>query len=378
MPGSNRSNGRVRLAPAIAGALGLWLLSILASCASQPPEQAAQPQASEAAPPVAAAVPEAAVRMALRPGPAVTSWQGWQTLDHGAALAAFRRSCASLGRREDLSGLTRPEDWQPVCDAARNAADPRAFFEAQFASLQVAQGEGLNTGYFEPELAGSRSPSPDYPYPLYKRPPELVEVPLGDFITDMKGRTIRGKVEKGRLVRFADRAAIEDGALAGRGLELAWVADPYEAFFLHVQGSGKLRLPDGSVMRVGYDGQNSHDYVGIGRRLLERGLLEPGQATMEGILAWMRANPAQGAALMRENGSFIFFRELEKDLAGPPGRNGRAGHRRGLGCRRPEIRATRCAAATGRQPAGRRQPAAQPAAQCADGGPGCRRCHQGA
>lgn len=229
-----------------------------------------------------------------------------------AALVAFRLSCSSVQRRVDSSGLTQNADWAAPCADARGWRDDDAlaFFTRHFATVQVGDGRAHATGYFEPEIAGSRTRAPGYDIPVYRRPPDLIEVDLGDFAKDLEGRKLRGRIEGNRLVRYADRAAIDAGALAGKGLEIAWAADGPEFFFLQIQGSGRLRLPDGSVMRIGYDSQNGHDYVGIGRLLRDRGELAPGQATMQGIIEYLRADPVRGAAVMRENPSWIFFREL--------------------------------------------------------------------
>jgi membrane-bound lytic murein transglycosylase A len=124
------------------------------------------------------------------------------------------------------------------------------------------------------------------------------------------GTLRRGRLENGAIIPYYERAEIEDGALAGRGLEIAWAADPIEFFFLQIQGSGRLRLPDGSVMRIGYAGQNGREYVGIGKLMKDRGLLGPGQTSMQGIVAWLREHPEEGRAIMRENKSYIFFQEL--------------------------------------------------------------------
>jgi membrane-bound lytic murein transglycosylase A len=235
------------------------------------------------------------------------------------ALKAFRISCPSVQRRTDQSGLTRPEDWRAACLAATGWPDGNAvsFFAENFELVQVGDGKAFATGYYEPEILGSRTQSDRYPVPVYKRPPDLAEIDLGAFSDSLKGKKIRGKVEGGSFVPYADRTAIEDGALAGRGLEIAWAADAAEFFFLQVQGSGRLRLPDGSVMRIGYDGQNGRDYTGIGKLMRDRGLLGPGQASMQGIVAYLNANPEQGRAIMRENKSWVFFRELTG--AGPIG-----------------------------------------------------------
>lgn len=228
------------------------------------------------------------------------------------ALAAFRISCPSVMRRADTSGLTQPGEWASACAAATNWPDGNAarFFADHFRAVQVGDGRGFATGYFEPEIAGSRTPAPGYAVPVYGRPTDLIDVDLGAFTPSLVGRRIRGRVEGQALVPYADRAAIDAGALAGRGLEIAWAADPVEFFFLQVQGSGRLRLPDGSVMRIGYAGQNGRDYVGIGRLLRDRGAIGPGEASMQGIMAYLRRQPDGGAAVMRENPSWVFFREL--------------------------------------------------------------------
>ena len=232
------------------------------------------------------------------------------------ALAAFRQSCPALLRRTDTSGLTRPSDWQPACDAARSA-DPgaaRAFFVRWFESVQVGDGRAFATGYYIPEIAGSRERRAGYETPVYGRPDDLVDVDLGQFSNDLKGKRIRGRVEGNSFVPYFDRTAIEQGSLARRAPVIAWAADPIELFFLQVQGSGILRLPDGATMRIGYDSQNGRDYTGIGALMRQRGLLAPGQASMQGITQWLRDHPDQGRDIMRENKSYVFFRELN----GPP------------------------------------------------------------
>ncbi|WP_310497316.1 MltA domain-containing protein, partial [Sandarakinorhabdus sp.] len=212
-----------------------------------------------------------------------------------AALAAFRKSCASLQKREDRSGLTQAGDWSAACTAAAKTTDAAAFFRLHFTALAIGAeaGKGFTTGYFEPEIAGSRVSAAGFPAPFYRRPADLIEADLGEFAADLKGRKLRGRIAGQRLVPYFDRAAIAAGALVGRGLELAWAADPFEAFFLEIQGSGRLRLPDGSIMRIGYDSQNGHGYVAIGRVLIDRGLLPKGGANMDAILGWLRANPAE-------------------------------------------------------------------------------------
>lgn len=261
--------------------------------------------------PAAPASATSAAMSGLRAGPAITSLP-ITMVGAARALAAFRISCPSLMRRTDASGLTRGEDWRAACAAAGSTQDREAlgFFDRHFETVQVADGKAFATGYFEPEIAGSRTRRPGYDVPVYGRPADLIDVDLGRFSDALKGKTIRGRVDGSNFVPFHDRTAIEQGALAGRGLEIAWAADPVELFFLQIQGSGRLRLPDGGVMRIGYASQNGRDYTGIGKLMLDRGLLRPGQASMQGIMAWLRANPAQGREIMRENKSFVFFREL--------------------------------------------------------------------
>lgn len=244
---------------------------------------------------------------------------GWAADDPAPALAAFRKSCTALQRRSDTSELTQAGDWLQPCTEAAFVQDARAFFETRFVPVRVADGKGRVTGYFEPTLRGARQPDAVNATALFKRPPELIDVNLGAFRDSLRGQRIAGQVEEAekQLVPFLTRAQIEDGGLANRQLELVWVADPWEAFFLHIQGSGRVRFADGSEMRVGYAGQNGHPYTGIGSLMLQRNLLAPGQATMQGMIAWARANPEAAKTLFRENASFIFFRELTGD--GPLG-----------------------------------------------------------
>ena len=265
------------------------------------------------APAAATSVPGATTAAAagLSGGPPVASLPITEAQAE-AARAAFVTTCPALLKRTDLSGLTRNADWQAACDAAR-AVPPqgaRAFLANAFETVQVGDGRAFATGYYEPEIAGSRVRAPGYAVPVYARPSDLVDVDLGLFAADLKGKRLRGRFDGKTLVPYADRAAIEEGALEGRARVLGWAADPVEMFFLQIQGSGRLRMPDGSIMRIGYDNQNGRDYTGIGSLMRQRGLLAPGQASMQGIVAWLRAHPEEGRALMRENKSFVFFREL--------------------------------------------------------------------
>ena len=303
---------RLRIAALALAAAGLSACAVVpqgAPVATAP--RPAAPGPAPMAPPASSPAGGGAIVAGVRAGPPITSL-ALTPEGAGAALAAFRISCPALIKRADASGLTRPDQWASACGAASAWPDRAAvsFFVQYFETAVIGGGKAFATGYYEPEIAGSRTRAAGYEVPVYRRPADLVEADLGLFGDAWKGKRIRGRVVDGRFVPYDDRAAIEAGALAGRGLEIGWAADPIEFFFLQVQGSGRLRLPDGQVMRIGYDSQNGRDYVGIGGLMRERGLLQPGQSSMQGIMAWLRANPEQGRAIMRENKSFVFFREL--------------------------------------------------------------------
>src|SRR5712671_7673338 len=227
---------------------------------------------------------------------------GWDEDRLSAAMPAFQKSCARFLTRADTAAFDaaamsadfgRVGDWRALCWTAealpaRDDAAARRFFEAGFVPFAVADHgarEGLFTGYYEIELNGSRRKHGRYQTPIYRKLPDL-----GSGL-------------------FPTRAEIEDGALAGRGLELLWVDDPIDAFFLQIQGSGRVRLSGGGTVRVGYDGQNGLPYVPVGRLLVERGVLPRAQVTMISIRDWMNEHPDAGAALRRENPSYVFFRE---------------------------------------------------------------------
>lgn len=239
---------------------------------------------------------------------------GWEEDDLSGALSAFLRSCRRL-RSE--------ADWSPVCDAAARAGSARTFFETHFQPFAVSAGddpEGLFTGYYEPLLQGSRKRSDRYRVPLYIRPPDLVMVDLGDFREELKGQRIAGRVEEGDLVPYPDRKAIEEGALSGRELELVWVDDAVDAFFLQIQGSGRVRLDGGSEMRVGYAAQNGHPYFAIGKDLVERGAMPREEVSMQSIRRWLAQNPKLADDVMARNASYVFFEELQGE--GPLGAQG--------------------------------------------------------
>jgi membrane-bound lytic murein transglycosylase A len=206
---------------------------------------------------------------------------GWAEDDHAAALDVFRKTCA------DADG----QDWRSLCGVAGGTADARTFFELFFRPVLIGGEEpALFTGYFEPELQGSRVRTSRFRYPLYRVPPDL-----GDG-------------------QWLSRAEIEtSGVLAGRGLEIAWVDDVVELFFLQVQGSGRIRLRDGSVIRVGYGARNGHEYRSVGREMVRRGIYEPHEVSARVIASWVRRNGEEGRQLLHHNPSYIFFREVDID-----------------------------------------------------------------
>ncbi|EJL34111.1 membrane-bound lytic murein transglycosylase [Novosphingobium sp. AP12] len=267
--------------------------------------------------------PQNALVLGVRAGPAVSSLPMTAAKAAGA-LASFRESCARLTSRTDGSGLTRPADWRAACAAAAGwgTASPIGFFASYFETVRVGDGSAYATGYYEPEIAGSRTPQPGYSVPVYAFPPDLVRARPGDAQPLKDGRMPLGRYgPDGRFTSYFDRAQITNGALGGQGLEIAWAADPVEFFFLQVQGSGRLVAPDGTVTRIGYAGQNGLAYTGIGGVMRDRGLVGsgPGQysGSMQGIMKYIREHPVEGHALMNQNRSWVFFKVLNGD--GPLG-----------------------------------------------------------
>lgn len=294
---------------------------LLASCVRLVPDVSGPSQPTTVTPPASQA--QSAYLSGVVPGPSISSLSLGQG-DAGTALASFRESCPKLLARTDQSGLTNRIDWQPACIEAErwSASEARRFFTTHFETARIGDGRAFATGYFEPEIRGSLTRQPGYDIPVYKMPPELTrDWPADVPESERTGRAPLGRYDaSGNFVRYYERAEIMDGALAGRGLEIAWAADEIEFFFLQIQGSGLLRLPDGSLMRIGYAGQNGREYVGIGRVMRERGLIGDGTnypTSMQGIVAWLRDNPAQADEILNLNKSWIFFRTLQTD--GPLG-----------------------------------------------------------
>lgn len=237
---------------------------------------------------------------------------GWGTDALEEAVPVFLRSCGVLSGEED---------WKPACAAAArvptgNRAAARRFFETTFRPWSVRNHRnpvGLFTGYYEPLLRGSRKRHGRFTVPIYARPPELVMVDLGRFRDTLKGQRIAGKVVKGDLLPYPDRHGIDGGALAGRKLEIAWVDDAVGAFFLEIQGSGRVRLEDGKELRVGYAAQNGHPYTAIGRELIARGALDRKDVSLQTIRAWLEAHPSEAREVMEKNASYVFFETLHGD-----------------------------------------------------------------
>lgn len=319
-------------------ALALLFFACVATAAAQhggpSPEPEAQPDGAAPAP------PEAPL---LRPV-GFDALPGWVSDAHAEILPALQASCGALrsmrpeaplgGQGDALLRAGTAAAWQAICLelhalerdlprepragrgpaherrvaawlAARNQA-VRDFIEARFEPF--AAGIGIMTGYYEPVLRGAAAPDGTFRTPLYARPPELVEEPV-------EGNPLRrrfGMRVEGRLEPFHDRAAIDTGAIAGRGLELVWVDDPVDAFFLHIQGSGRVVLADGQMLRIGYAGQNGRPYVPIGRLLIEAGEIPRERMSMQAIRAWIAAAGHERATeLLRGNPSYVFFRRVE-------------------------------------------------------------------
>jgi len=250
----------------------------------------------------------------------------WNDDDHMAALGAFEKSCRRIMNRPadrsfgsgDFAGTYA--DWHPLCRniLAGEITDLQEFLETNFrpwaVTTQKHGAKGLFTGYYEPSLRGAPIKTGPYQYPLRAMPEDLVMVDLGAFRDDLKGRRIAGRVENNRLRPYEDRAEITGGALpAAMDKPIVWVDDKVGVFFLHIQGSGRVIMPDGSFVRVGYAGQNGHPYYAIGRELIKRGHLTKDEVSLQTIRAWLVNNPTQAREIMFTNKSYVFFRKLDED-----------------------------------------------------------------
>ncbi len=254
--------------------------------------------------------------------------QGWDKDDHRSAYQAFRKSCTKVigpnnGQPADgrLADICRIAVMLP---AKLPANDAKAFFELNFDPWLVKRPDkgAMLTGYFEPEVKGSLTPTKHFGTPIYNKPDDLV------LLTRVSNRgalpadlTAARMGPDGLAMPYFTRQEIDQGALTGKGLEIAYLSDPYEAFVMQIQGSGLIRLPDGRGLRIGFAGKNGHPYTSVGKLLVERGELQAELASMDTILNWMRANKQRGRELMWENKSYAFFRLLSTTEAqeGPQG-----------------------------------------------------------
>lgn len=288
--------------------------------------------ACESEPPPAEPAPESE-RVVFVPTP-FEELPGWTEDRQAEAIPALLRSCDPIMRAPPDRPLGPPaiggtmRDFVPVCRAAAalpagDVAAARDFFMTWFQPFRVSAGDepdGLFTGYFEIEVNGATRSHAGYSTPVYRKPDDHVTVDLGEFEPSLAGRSAVGRVDGGRLKPYFERGDIQAGVLNGRGLELVWLDDPLDAFMLHVQGSGRVTLPDGRSTRIGYDADNGHPYRSIGSELIARGELDRHKASWPNIRAWMERNPAKAKKLLAVNRRYIFFREITGD--GPIGAQG--------------------------------------------------------
>ena len=288
-----------------------WVLCALLAACVAPPK-----------PPIVPAMIPPPVVAPPAPLFAVSKWEmlpDWQSLDLAPSWTAFLQSCRVL--------KARPH-WQEVCARAEQlgtegSAMLHAFYEEWFTPYQVfnpdGSDQGMITGYYEPLLKGSRSRTTRFRYPLYAAPDDLLQIDLGEAYPQLKDLRLRGRLQGKRVVPYYNRAEIDAGANSLKGRELLWVENPVELFFLQIQGSGRIELADGTLIKIGYADQNGHPYVSIGRKLVELGELKLEEASMQGIKAWAEQHPDKLDALLAQNPSYVFFRELSNGLSAPLG-----------------------------------------------------------
>ncbi|MEO6974993.1 MAG: MltA domain-containing protein [Gallionella sp.] len=253
---------------------------------------------------------------------AVSKWEmlpDWQTIDLQPAWAAFWQSCNALKNKPA---------WQTVCARADQMTEPdndqlHAFFEEDFTPYQVynpdGTSQGLFTGYYEPKLYGSRVKTSRFRYPLYGVPDDLLTIDLGDAYPQLKDMRLRGRLDGNRVIPYYNRSEIDSGKAPLHGRELFWVDDAVDLFFLQIQGSGRIELPDGSTVKVGYADQNGYPYTSIGKKLVAMGGIKLEDASMQGIKDWAAQHPDQMDSLLEQNASYVFFRVLPDSLPAPLG-----------------------------------------------------------
>ena len=315
-------------------ALSLVLPLLMAACATPREQASATTGCPPAAPcpacPTCPAAPAAAPTTAPAPEAAaaggsahVSSWdaiEGWANDDLAAAWPALRTSC---------SRLVRQAQWKAVCDAAvalgptPGNAQVRAFFEQRFTPWQLANGDlspnGLVTGYYEPLIRGSRTRSARSAWPIHGAPADMLTVELGDLYPELKPLRLRGRLVGNKVLPYWSREQIAERGAQVPAPVLLWADDAIDLFFLQVQGSGRVQLPDGSTVRIGYADQNGYPYQSIGRWLVSKGELSLNNASMDGIKRWAQENPHRLAELLNANPSYVFFREMPASEGGPVG-----------------------------------------------------------
>ena len=292
-------------------ALVSGLVLLLSACVAPPPPPEIVPVPE---PPPVAEIPVEP----LQPVP----WdeiEGWPGTDLLASFEAFVAGCRALRFKEE---------WQDACTAAskleaKSGTTLMQFYERWFVPHKVYNEDGSDTGtitgYYVPDLDGSRVRTDRFRFPLYAVPDDLLVIDLRNVYPELGSYRLRGRVDGRRVVPYFSRSELDDGVDSLSGKELFWVDDPVELFFLHIQGSGRINLENGEKVMVNYAEQNGHPYRSIGRLLLERGEMTRDQMSMQNIRLWAQNNPDQVPALLGENPSFVFFRELESRIQSPPG-----------------------------------------------------------
>ena len=310
------------------GASLLVLSALLGGCATKPPAPQPAPLPVPVPTPIPTPAPPPTPTSAPSPVPTPTGlkavpWSAvpqWQNTPLAESWPAFIQGCSALQKKPA---------WSTVCEEARKLDAPddaavRGFFERHFQAYQTSNDdgttEGLVTGYYEPLIKGSRTQTARARFPIYGVPDDLITVDLASVYPELKNLRLRGKLVGNKLVPYATRSEIDNGGnFAGKARVLAWAEDAVELFFLQIQGSGRVELPDGSYIRLGYADQNGHPYKSIGKLLVERGELTLEQASMQSIKQWGINNPDKLPALLAANPSYVFFRELPEGLPGPLG-----------------------------------------------------------
>ncbi len=306
----------------------IFLLIGLTACTSKPTEPVKSLKPSESSEPAKAEqsqfvkpedTPQVQAHLSMHVPAQWSDLTGWLEDDIRPAWQAFLQSCNAL--------KNKPE-WQEICIAASSfqPADNdslKNFFENSFSPYQIigndGSDEGLVTGYYEPLLHGSRQPSERYRFPLYGAPDELLIVDFGALYPELKELRLRGRLDGRKVVPYYSRAEIMDNPNVLNGYELLWVDDEVELFFLQIQGSGRIQLDTGEIVRIGFADQNGYPYNSIGRILVQQGELPLEKASMQGIKQWGKQNPEKLQPLLQQNARYVFFRELPDDVGGPIG-----------------------------------------------------------